>query len=162
IGDRCATALSQLWARIVPIGRLHHGRAPMARILVIEDDAALREIVSYVLADAGYEVVEAANGADGLKEYLAAPPLIVLTDMGLLEIWGLQLLQALRHVAPAAVIIAYSGSLDALAQARQLTAYTLAKPFSLEDLLALVQTLVAASVSRSTESPPGPRTHGCT
>ena len=61
-------------------------------------------------------------------------------------------------MAPAAVVLAYSGNPDALTQARRLTPYTLAKPFEVQDLLAIVQTLVAASASLPTESPPAPGT----
>ena len=68
----------------------------MARILVIDDYAALRDLIGYVLEDAGYEVVEATHGAEGLQQYLAAPPAIVITDLEMPVMDGLQLLQALR------------------------------------------------------------------
>jgi DNA-binding response OmpR family regulator len=92
----------------------------MTRILVIDDDAALRRCVCSVLENAGYEVVEAADGADGLQQYLAAPT---------------------------AAVIAVSGDPHALTQAQTLTPHTLAKPFKLRHLLAAVQTLLAASAS---------------
>ena len=116
----------------------------MTRILVIDDDAALRGSVCSVLEHAGYEVVEAADGADGLQQYLAAPTAAVITDLEMPVMDGLQLITALRHAAPMSAVIAVSGNPYALTQARTLTPHTLAKPFKLRHLLAAVQTLPAA------------------
>ena len=121
----------------------------MTRILVIDDDAVLRGSVCSVLENAGYEVVEAADGADGLRQYLAAPTAAVITDLDMPVMDGLQLITTLRHTAPTAAVIAVSGNPHALTKARTLTPHTLAKPFKLLHLLAAVQTLLAAPAPRS-------------
>ena len=115
----------------------------MAQILVIDDNAALRGMLRFLLEDAGYEVVEAAHGAEGLQQYLAAPPAVVITDLEMPVMDGLQFLRVLRHEAPAATVIAISGNPQALTQAQTLTPHTLAKPFALQHMLTAVQTLVA-------------------
>jgi two-component system capsular synthesis sensor histidine kinase RcsC len=116
----------------------------MARILVIEDNTVLRALVRGLLESQGYSVVEAANGAEGLQVYAAAPADLVITDLEMPVLDGFQVLRALRHTAPAAAVLAISGDPHALVQARTLTPYTLAKPLALQPLLATVQRLVAA------------------
>lgn len=72
----------------------------MARILCIEDEADLREDVVDELADAGHEVIEAANGADGLQAFLRHRPDLVLCDCIMPIMSGIDLLVALRQDYP--------------------------------------------------------------
>jgi CheY-like chemotaxis protein len=122
----------------------------MARILVIEDNPALRTLVRQLLESQGHNVIEAANGAEGLQGYAAATADLVITDLEMPVLDGFQVLRALRHTVPSLAVIAMSGDPHALAQARTLTPYTLAKPFALQPLLATVQRLVAAPTPLAT------------
>lgn len=68
----------------------------MAKILVIEDDELMRELVGVHLGDAGHEVVACADGADAIRSILAQKPDLVLLDLGMPYIDGFELLKALK------------------------------------------------------------------
>jgi CheY-like chemotaxis protein len=116
----------------------------MPRILVVDDDAMIRTLLRAVLEREGYEVSEAINGADGLQQYQATLPDLVITDLQMPVMDGFQLLQELQRMAPPPAVIAISGDQHTLMQARALTPYTFAKPLPLLQLLATVRALVAA------------------
>jgi CheY-like chemotaxis protein len=113
----------------------------MPRILVIDDNAAIRELLRIVLEGEGYEVIEAIDGAEGLQRYQAAPTDLVITDLQMPGMDGLDLLMALQRMVPAPVLMAISGDQDALTQARRFTPHTFAKPLPLEQVLAAVRNL---------------------
>ena len=113
----------------------------MPRILVVDDSAAIRELLRFVLEGEGYEVIEAADGAEGLQRYQADPTDLVITDLKMPGMDGLELLKALQRVVPTPVLMAISGDLDTLTQARSLTPHTFAKPLPLEQILAAVRNL---------------------
>jgi CheY-like chemotaxis protein len=112
----------------------------MSRILVIDDDAQFRGMLCQVLGRAGYEVVEASNGKEGLDLFRAEPTDLVISDILMPEQEGLQTIRELRHEFPETKIIAISGggpggSMNFLKAARLLgAARTLWKPFDLDEL----------------------------
>jgi DNA-binding NtrC family response regulator len=117
----------------------------MQSILLIDDDKALREALRVVLARAGYSVVIAGDGREGLQLYRRLRPDLVLTDIVMDGQEGLATIEALRRESPLVKIIAMSGGgsmrdstyLDA---ARCLGAQrTLDKPFDLQRLLTVVR-----------------------
>lgn len=111
------------------------------RILVIEDDEHLRTMLRRMLEKAGYEVVEAADGAAGVTRFRAEPTDLILTDILMPGQEGLETIMQLRREERRVPIIAMSGGgrvgpQDYLAAADKLGAYkTLVKPFSSEELL---------------------------
>jgi len=111
------------------------------RILVIDDNAAIRELLRFILEGEGYEVIEAADGAEGLQRYQADPTDLVITDLKMPGMDGLELLQTLQRAVPTPVLMAISGDQEALTQAQGLTPYTFAKPLPLEQVLAAVRNL---------------------
>ena len=113
----------------------------MPRILVIDDDAVIRDLLRLVLEDEGYEVTEAANGLEGLQRYQEDPTDLVITDLMMPGMDGLELMKTLQRVTPTPVLMAISGDQAALTQAREITPYTFAKPLPLEQLLAAVRNL---------------------
>ena len=113
----------------------------MPRILVIDDNAAIRELLRLVLEEEGYEVVEAADGAEGLQLYQAAPADLVITDLQMPGMNGLELLMALQRMVPTPALMAISGDREALTLAKGLTSYTFVKPLALEQVLAAVRNL---------------------
>jgi DNA-binding response OmpR family regulator len=119
----------------------------MARILIIDDDADLRTTLREILEQEGYEVVEAADGREGLRHYLTAPADVVLTDLLMPGQEGVETIGALRRINPQVKIIAMSGGgqtggMDFLQVASVLGAErTLQKPFRMQALLAAVQDL---------------------
>ena len=120
----------------------------MARILVIDDDETIRYLLRAGLEHAGHEVVEAENGYEGLQHYQAAPTAVVITDIQMPVMDGLQLLMELQRIAPLAKVIALSGGRLYLERAKALNAQrTFEKPFLLSAVLDAVQELATAPIS---------------
>jgi DNA-binding response OmpR family regulator len=121
------------------------------RIVVIDDEEALRRMLRLALERAGYEVVEARDGNEGLRLCHLAPPDLLITDLLMPDKEGLETIMDLRRDFPQVKIIAvsgggHSGGLNFLAIARRLGAQrTLAKPFQLPELLATVKELLQES-----------------
>lgn len=119
----------------------------MKRILVIDDDSQTRQMLRQALERAGYSVVEARDGAEGLQYYQENPADLVITDILMPEKEGLETIRELREKFPSVKIIAISGGgrtgkLDFLPVAKKLGALrTLYKPFPLQELLDAVRDL---------------------
>jgi CheY-like chemotaxis protein len=117
----------------------------MARILIIDDDEEIRLVLRDVLEDAGYEVVEAEDGQEGLQYYRTAPADLIITDIVMPRKGGLETIRELRREAPHVKIIAISGgsrtaSLSGLDIARQLGATRVfQKPFGLPEMCRAVR-----------------------
>ncbi|HVY45316.1 MAG TPA: response regulator [Minicystis sp.] len=111
-------------------------------ILVVDDDGDLRSSISTVLAEAGYAIDEAPNGADALTRVAAAAPDLILLDLMMPEGSGWEVLERLRRDAsrvPVIVISAYASSLPTGARA------LLRKPIHRDDLLASVREHITSS-----------------
>jgi two-component system chemotaxis response regulator CheY len=126
---------------------ISHGLGPLSRvprILVMEDDDALRGLLTRVLRSAGHEVVEAENGVVGLRLWREHGADLVLTDIHMPETNGIEVMLELRAFAPTLPVIAMSGGqraldLDLLGSAKLLGAVKiLTKPFSPGDVIAAV------------------------
>jgi DNA-binding response OmpR family regulator len=122
----------------------------MAKVLVIDDDATMRRLIHRTLANAGHEVVEAADGVQGMRTFLTHAPAVVITDLIMPDQEGIQTIREIRAAGSRAGIIAISGggvgdgSLY-LTLARELGANeVLPKPFRPAELIALVEKLLAA------------------
>src|SRR5438477_953392 len=112
---------------------------PMARILVIDDEQPIRELLRHVLEKEGHEVVEAQDGKDALRLAEQSPPDLVITDIMMPEQDGLEVIRALRRESPDLKMLAISGGgllrSRALHVANLLGAFdTLQKPFALDVL----------------------------
>jgi DNA-binding NtrC family response regulator len=110
------------------------------RVLVIDDDAELRELIRGALELEGFEVAIAADGARGLESQRGRPAHIVITDVYMPEKEGMETLVVLRKEFPRAKIIVISGGgaikgVDYLRLAMDLgAARSFAKPFKLQAL----------------------------
>ena len=115
----------------------------MATILVIDDQEPLRKLLRTVLEGAGHEVTEAPNGRLGLAAYRERPADLIITDILMPEMNGLDLILELTRAVLDVKVIAMSGAHDtenALDAAKLLGArHTLHKPFSMETLLKTVE-----------------------
>ena len=120
----------------------------MHRILLIEDDQMLRRALRIALVKSGYEVVEAGNGHEGLMAFKAKPVDLVVTDLIMPEMEGVETIQVLRKLSPYLPIIAISGGgrgspADYLHFAQKLgAARAFAKPFEPGELCAAVGSLL--------------------
>ena len=115
----------------------------MAMILIIDDEETIRVLLRSALQAEGYEVAEAVNGREGLERYRDRPADLVITDIVMPELNGLDMFLELTREFLHAKVIAISGAgeqknlLDVakLLGARQ----TFQKPFSMPQLLSAVR-----------------------
>ena len=119
------------------------------RILVVDDDAAVRDSIAMVLDGMGFQVDQADQGASGLRLLRANEPDLVITDILMPQKEGIEMIREIRGVLPQTPIIAISGGADPgadylkMAQSFGASAI-LAKPFDPTVLLDLVNRLLSA------------------
>jgi len=128
----------------------------MQQILLIEDNAALRQMLTEALVEAGYSVTTAANGEEGCQLYRKYKFKLVITDIFMPDKEGLETIRELKEINPELDIIAMSGGGTrsfyagspgaelALKAAQRLGAgRVLNKPFKLSLLIDMVSELTA-------------------
>ena len=122
------------------MGQSRFGRA--TRVLVVDDNADARLMLKLLLETEGYVVETAANGREALQIQRERPMQILVTDLFMPEVDGLETVQRFRADYPAMPIIVISGGgsklpakADHLAVARELGVHTMRKPFPPQDLL---------------------------
>src|SRR6185437_2539251 len=81
----------------------------MTKILIIDDDPAMRRLVTRTLTKAGHEVMEAAEGREGADLFRAHNPDLVVTDILMPTQEGIETILELRREAPTTPIVAISG-----------------------------------------------------
>jgi len=113
----------------------------MTMLLVIEDDKAVRNLLSTTLETYGYEYRAAANGTDGLKEAVSFQPDIYIIDLGLPDMHGVDLIEKIRTWTdnPIIVVSALSETSDKIAALDMGADDYLTKPFSVDELLARIR-----------------------
>lgn len=120
----------------------------MARILVIDDDKKLREVMRRALEHAGHTVFEADNGEAGIRLYRDRGADLIVTDIFMPERDGLETILQLRRESPGVKIVAISGGdrtqrFDLRPDAEVLGASrTLMKPFDQAELVKIVRELL--------------------
>jgi CheY-like chemotaxis protein len=123
----------------------------VAQILVVDDDSALRGLLRRMLELEGYEVVEANNGYEGLQQYLAAPTDLVITDIQMPVMDGMQMIRELRHTFPYAKVMAISAGQSTLEMVRPGVQRAMGKPFHLMQFVTAVQELLCAPACLESE-----------
>jgi two-component system NtrC family response regulator len=107
------------------------------RILIIDDDTSLRRVLEYNLQQAGYEVTAAASGEEGLRLFNEVSPALVITDMKMPGMDGLQVLGSIkeRSAETLVIIITAFGSVDMAVEAMKAGAHDyITKPFNRDAL----------------------------
>src|SRR6478752_2571145 len=120
-----------------------YGRA-VAQILIIEDDPGIRRALTRALQDRGHGVSSSPNGMGGLAETVASRPDLVVLDLGLPDIDGVDLLRMLRGVSTVPVIVATARD-DEPSLVRALDAGAddyVVKPFGAEQLDARIRAVL--------------------
>ncbi|MAT69973.1 MAG: DNA-binding response regulator [Planctomycetaceae bacterium] len=120
-------------------------------VLTIEDDAAIRRGIVDALAFAGYEVIEAADGAAGCAAAVRRSVDLVLLDMVLPGLTGLEILREVRNARPTLPVIILSArgeEQDRVAGLRLGADDYVVKPFSVNELLARVEAVLRRSPGR--------------
>jgi|SRR5688572_22163832 len=87
--------------------------SPVARVLAVDDDPMILELLRAVLTPRGYEIVTAQNGADALMLLEASPVDVVLLDVGMPGVDGMSALRRMREALPALPVIMLTGNVDA-------------------------------------------------
>jgi CheY-like chemotaxis protein len=120
----------------------------MTRVLLVDDDSIVLDTLCQILEAAGYDVQPANSGAMGLQSYQVKRPDVVITDVIMPEMDGIEFIKRLRDIDPAAKIIAISGGsgrgyFENLEAVRRLTPVAiLPKPFAKATLLSLIEKCV--------------------
>jgi len=119
-----------------------------SRVLVIEDEAPVRAMVRLILEDEGFEVIEAADGEEGLERFASESPDLVLVDLRLPGTHGFEVCRALRASSDVPIIIltAQVDSHDVVAGLEAGADDYVTKPFVAKELAARIR----AALRRST------------
>ncbi len=115
------------------------------RILVADDEQIIRESLSFILKKEGYTVEEAANGRDGLTRHEASPFDIIISDIEMPEMKGVDLLRQVRQRTPQTLVIivtAFASVETAIQALREGAADYILKPVNFDDLLYRVKKLL--------------------
>ncbi|WP_298805740.1 response regulator [uncultured Pseudokineococcus sp.] len=125
----------------------------MTRALVVEDDRALARALAITLRASGYEVVTAATGAEGVAAAATAHPDVVVLDLGLPDMDGLDVLAAVRgwSAVPVLVLTARSTGDDAVEALDAGADDVVTKPFGMDVLLARLRAAVRRGPSEVAE-----------
>jgi len=116
-------------------------------VLSVDDSASMRQMIKLTLSGAGYEVIEAVDGRDGLAKAKTAPVNMVLTDLNMPNMDGLALIKELRALptfkgVPIIFLTTESDeSKKAEAKASGATAW-IVKPFQQDQLLSVVRKVI--------------------
>jgi DNA-binding response OmpR family regulator len=112
-----------------------------ARVLVIDDDSDIRRLVRELLERASYEVVDAANGREGLRTLYSTSPDLVLLDVSMPELDGWQTLERIRDVSdvPVVMLTARAAELEKVRGLKAGADDYVTKPFGRQELLARVE-----------------------
>jgi two-component system, NtrC family, response regulator AtoC len=108
------------------------------RVLVIDDEAGLRHTLTLILRDEGFAVQTAEDGEAGLRLALAEPPDLVLCDVRMPRMGGLEFLQRYQEAGGTALVVMMSayGTLDAAVEAMRQGAYDyISKPFNADEVV---------------------------
>ncbi len=125
----------------------------MGKVLLVDDDLVVRRVVHVFLEGAGHEVVEAGNGIEALEVFDEVRPDLVLTDILMPKMNGLEMMVEMRRRRPGVNLIAMSGGgrpdagPSVLMLARDLgAAHTFGKPLDMAALLSAVASLAPRRV----------------
>ena len=128
------------------------------RILIVDDDPSMRFALSESLEACGYEVESADNGSEALQKFQARSFGIVVTDMRMPRLGGMDVLKGVKKISPQTPVIlitAYGTVSTAVEAMKEGAAEFIMKPFSLDDLQAVVKKVLASSnPTQEEEAPP--------
>ena len=113
----------------------------MAKVLVVDDEANLRKVLATMLRRTGYEVTVAADGEQGLAEFQKSGADIVVTDLVMPKVGGMEILRAVNSSSPdvPVIIITAHGTVDSAVEAIKLGAFDyITKPFDQAEIQAVI------------------------
>lgn len=118
------------------------------RILIVDDDAALSEMLQIVLRQEGFDTIRAASGDAGLAEFRRSKPDLVLLDLMLPGMDGVSVCKAIRQTSgvPIVMLTAKSDTADVVAGLEAGADDYVAKPFKAKELVARIRTRLRRAV----------------
>lgn len=125
----------------------------MSRVLVVDDDVPILRALSINLRARGYEVVTAADGREALESAAAQPPDVVVLDLGLHDIDGVDVIAGLRGWTNVPILV-LSGRSDSADKVDALDAGAddyVTKPFGMDELLARLRALLRRNLAPEEE-----------
>jgi two-component system, chemotaxis family, chemotaxis protein CheY len=123
------------------------------KVLIVDDSALSRRTLRRIVESAGYEVVEADDGMTALEVYFLEKPNLVLLDLVMKGMYGLDVLVKLREMDPNALVVVASADIQSSTRKMVDEAGALAfinKPFVSEQVLAAVRTALAEGATGET------------
>ena len=124
-----------------------------AKILVVDDEAAIRRLLRGTLARAGYDVVESADGRAALSALAIDKPDLVLLDLGLPDRDGLELVPLLKRSAALIVVSARDQTADKVTALDLGADDFVTKPFDTDELLARIRTSLRHRLASEADAP---------
>ena len=118
----------------------------MSRILVVDDEAGMRDLLRILLEKEGYEVLTAGDGATGLALAMNRAPSLVISDIKMPGLDGVGLLAGLREhgfTMPVIMITAYAESESAIQAMKQGAFDYLTKPFKMDEIKLVIRRALA-------------------
>lgn len=124
-------------------------------ILVVEDDSAVRNLISTTLEMHNYKFITANNGESAIMEFISHQPDVILLDLGLPDLDGVEVIKKTRSwsTAPIIVISARSEDTDKIGALDAGADDYLTKPFSVDELLARLRAALRRINQEKSESP---------
>jgi CheY-like chemotaxis protein len=138
-------------SEVLPVKRV---RLKMTKILVVDDEGRVRQLIKEILDDAGYEIILASSALEGLALFKSHEFDAVFTDIGMPGMSGWELSRAIREIdsqIPLAVITGWGQIVSNEEKTAAGVDWVLTKPFSMADILDL-----AAEVTRRKKAPSEP------
>ncbi|TDP75992.1 two-component system OmpR family response regulator [Bradymonas sediminis] len=122
------------------------------QILVVDDDANIRQVVRFALEQAGYEVVEAPDGAAGLQAFEASSTVLVILDVMMPEMDGTEVCRQIRRVSDVPVLFLSSrdDEIDRVVGLELGADDYVTKPFSPRELVARVKAILRRTATTET------------
>ena len=130
--------------------------SPLAHILIVDDEPAIRRFLRTSLTAQGFQVIEAQDGKSALEEMQRDPIDLLVLDLGLPDIDGFEIITRLRHSGSSVPILVLSSRTDEAGKVRALDLGAddyVTKPFGVEEVLARVRAALRHKMQSQGENP---------
>jgi two-component system response regulator PilR (NtrC family) len=129
----------------------------MAKILVVDDELSMREFLKILLIKEGHEVICAVDGEDALSLFQAQPCDLLISDIKMPKMDGLELLKRVKESRPnmaVVMITAYGSPEDAIAAMKAGAYDYLTKPFKLKEIKSVIRNVLTKPIGKEAEEAP--------